>query len=126
MKILYALAVLMVVAGCTETAGLPHPAEKKLSQRVDKKNKRAATLECEATVSSASESDGILRCDDAMCQLENPVGTVRKYDCDKETIGGETVNVCPIKANTRYNRRCEGLRFNSGCSVWYSPVTACR
>lgn len=126
MKIFYALMVLAVVSGCAETAGLSHPDESKTSKKIEKTARKAAPLECEATISSSGESNGLLRCSDAMCQSENPVGTVRKFDCKKETVGDEVVDVCPVKANTRYNRVCNGLHFNSGCSVWYSPVTRCR
>lgn len=126
MKKIFILAGVLLLAACTsQEAGLPHPKEKvvdksSVAKEYSKMRKAGKTpLECEATILSSGESNAILRCSDGMCQSENPVGTVRKFDCDEN-------NICPIKANTRYNRVCDGLRFASGCSVWYSPVTRCK
>ncbi|MEZ5691997.1 MAG: hypothetical protein R3D71_10100 [Rickettsiales bacterium] len=121
MKKIYLLgvAVAMLMAGCSGVSqGIPHPEEKDLSREYSKEVK-AAAKECEATISSSGESDAILRCSDTMCQSENPVGNVRKFDCNAN-------DECPIRANTRYNRVCDGLKFASGCSVWYSPVSRCK
>jgi len=100
----------------TETTAVAQPKEmtKAMAMKMQKRGKLAY---CTAAVSSAGAGQGGINCDDKTCKAENPVGTVRYFQC--------TDGDCPIAAGTTYSRQCDELKFLNGCTVTYKDVTKC-
>lgn len=73
---------------------------------------------CDGTIVSSGDGVENLRCGAALCAREYQVGTTQSFECNQGS--------CQITANTMYSISCERLHFDSGCTVAYSPVTACR
>jgi hypothetical protein len=72
---------------------------------------------CEATIDSSGDGTDILRCGASACQSEYPAGRVSSFECNGDK--------CPV-SNGTYAASCEARKFNSGCSVTYKDVTACK